>query len=210
MSVRKDGEATRRKILEAACDVFGESGYRGATHAEICRRAGVNTAAINYHFGSKAELYKASWQHVAEGVERLYPMTGGVGPDAPPEDRLRGQIRAMLGRFADESLGPYHRIRMMEFSDPTGLLDEALDDRHRAHRRYTQAIVRELLGPGATETEVELCELSVVVQWRMMHPHGPNRRHRPLPVDDLEALQEHITQFSLGGILKVREARDRR
>lgn len=209
MSVRRDGEATRQRILEAACEVFGESGYRGATHAEICRRAGVNTAAINYHFGSKAELYKASWQHVAETVERLYPMGGGVDPDAQPEDRLRGHIRAMLGRFADESLGDYHRIRMMEFSDPTGLLDEALDDRRRAHRQHTQAIVADLLGPGASEAEVELCELSVVMQWRMVHPHGPGHRRKEMPTADLETLVEHVTQFSLGGILKVREARGR-
>ena len=49
--------ATRRELLDAAAEVFGEAGYRNATVREICRRAGANIAAINYHFGDKEKLY---------------------------------------------------------------------------------------------------------------------------------------------------------
>nr|HID58916.1 TetR/AcrR family transcriptional regulator [Desulfobacterales bacterium] len=48
---------TRRRLLEAACQVFEEKGYRGARAADIRKRAGVNVAAVNYHFGDKATLY---------------------------------------------------------------------------------------------------------------------------------------------------------
>ena len=48
---------TRRQLLEAAGEVFAEAGYRDATVREICRRAGANIAAINYHFGDKEKLY---------------------------------------------------------------------------------------------------------------------------------------------------------
>ena len=57
MRLRKDGQETRHKILETACAAFAEKGYRDATNAEICQRAQVNSAAINYHFGSKDALY---------------------------------------------------------------------------------------------------------------------------------------------------------
>ena len=50
--------ATRRALLDAAADVFAESGFRCATTREICRRAGANVAAINYHFGGKEGLSK--------------------------------------------------------------------------------------------------------------------------------------------------------
>ncbi|MCD8553872.1 helix-turn-helix domain-containing protein [Seleniivibrio sp.] len=39
----------KQKILEAAMKVFGEQGFRAATVREICKKAGVNIALVNYH-----------------------------------------------------------------------------------------------------------------------------------------------------------------
>src|SRR5579885_3057796 len=51
-------ELTRQAILDRAADVFAESGFGRASVREITGRAGVNQAAINYHFGSKEALYR--------------------------------------------------------------------------------------------------------------------------------------------------------
>jgi AcrR family transcriptional regulator len=49
---------TRKRILGAATGAFAELGYSGASVREICGRVGASPNAINYHFGSKAELYR--------------------------------------------------------------------------------------------------------------------------------------------------------
>ncbi|MBW2083902.1 MAG: helix-turn-helix transcriptional regulator, partial [Deltaproteobacteria bacterium] len=47
MAPREDGMETRRRLLEAACEVFAEKGYRAATIADICRRDFANALSLN-------------------------------------------------------------------------------------------------------------------------------------------------------------------
>jgi AcrR family transcriptional regulator len=50
-------DATRRRILEAACDCFGEKGYESTTNRDIGDRAGVTAPAIYQYFDSKLALF---------------------------------------------------------------------------------------------------------------------------------------------------------
>lgn len=54
---KRDREATRRRILDAARDLFGEHGYDGVTVRMIASAADANTALVNRYFGSKAALF---------------------------------------------------------------------------------------------------------------------------------------------------------
>lgn len=47
----------RERILAAAVDEFGASGYDGATIRGIAGRAGVDPALVHHHFGTKADLF---------------------------------------------------------------------------------------------------------------------------------------------------------
>jgi len=50
---------TRERLLDAAEEIFARDGYRTASLRVITVRAAVNLAAVNYHYGSKAELLEA-------------------------------------------------------------------------------------------------------------------------------------------------------
>lgn len=52
-------QTTVQKILDAAVVLFAEKGFEEASVRDITRRAGVNLAAINYHFGSRDALVQA-------------------------------------------------------------------------------------------------------------------------------------------------------
>ena len=58
---------TRSNILGAATEAFAELGYTAASVREICGRVGASPNAINYHFGSKEELYREIIEGFASG-----------------------------------------------------------------------------------------------------------------------------------------------
>ncbi|MFE7846194.1 TetR family transcriptional regulator [Microbacterium sp. NPDC057407] len=47
----------RERIVAAAVEEFGEAGYDGATIRAIAARAGVDSALVHHHFGTKADLF---------------------------------------------------------------------------------------------------------------------------------------------------------
>src|SRR5688572_32520929 len=51
--------ATKTKILDTAEALFMTHGFEATSLRSITASAGVNLAAVNYHFGSKEELFEA-------------------------------------------------------------------------------------------------------------------------------------------------------
>ncbi|MEA5593343.1 TetR/AcrR family transcriptional regulator [Rivularia sp. UHCC 0363] len=56
---------TKEQILNVAERLFAEKGFAGTTLRNVIREAGVNIAAVHYHFGSKEELFIAVLRRVA-------------------------------------------------------------------------------------------------------------------------------------------------
>ena len=103
MTKREDGRQTRLRLLNAACEVFAQKGYREAKVADICKQAGANVAAVNYYFGDKASLYKEAWQHAIEAMEESIAAEPSAGS---AEDHLREYIRALVYGFSEKGAPP--------------------------------------------------------------------------------------------------------
>jgi len=56
---RLSADARREQILDVAIDVFGRSGYYGASMNDIADAAGVTKPVLYQHFDSKSDLYSA-------------------------------------------------------------------------------------------------------------------------------------------------------
>ncbi len=54
---RRPSHIARKRILEAALEVFGAKGYKEATVREIARTAGVSVGGLYPYFGNKEQLY---------------------------------------------------------------------------------------------------------------------------------------------------------
>ena len=208
---RIDGQNTRTNLLLAAGEIFAARGFRNATIAEICTRAKANQAAANYHFGSKEALYIQSWRFAFERSLSKYPADGGVGDDAGLELRLRGRILAMMQRIVDPQSHDLD-ILYKELANPTGLLTMVLEQALEPILKGFSDLVRELLGPDAEEQQVRLCLMSIRAQCfgPMMRQRrrkkeiikGPEPGQEPI-MDDVQALAEHVTRFSLAGIRDI-------
>ncbi|OUR98558.1 hypothetical protein A9Q84_03860 [Halobacteriovorax marinus] len=60
---------TKQKILDSANTLFASFGYDGTSVRDIAKEAGVNLAAINYHFKNKENLYCEVFNINCEKIE---------------------------------------------------------------------------------------------------------------------------------------------
>jgi TetR/AcrR family transcriptional regulator, regulator of cefoperazone and chloramphenicol sensitivity len=206
---------TRRQLLEVAGEVFAEVGFRNATVREICRRAGANIAAVNYHFGDKEALYADVLRHSQQKAFEKYPPLLGVTADAPPEKKLRAFVQSFLLRIFDHgSTTRFGKMMSHEMVEPTGALDSLVEERIRPMANLLLGIVAEVLDCSPNAEKVRLCCLSVVSQCAFYH-HCRTMISRLFPEQRLDAsaveqLADHITRFSLAAMEHLPDAKTTR
>lgn len=193
--------------MEAACGVFAEKGFRDATIAEICQRAKANIAAVNYHFHDKETLYVEAWRLAFQRARQAHPPEGGVPAEAEAHVRLRGRIASRIRWILDPDNNEPEIVHK-EMANPTGLLAEVMRESIEPLRQGLASIIRELLGPAASEQAVQWCQMSIRGQCfdmmaRVRHGAGGGGGVRP-SADEVEGIIDHVTRFSLAGIREVR------
>ena len=206
---RPTRQATRLRLLEAAAQVYAEKGYRNARVQEICDRAEANIAAVNYHFGDKERLYHEVLGYAFQEMTGDNPIAWDVGPGTDPEQRLNAFIRSILTQLlSDGRTALYAKLVTRELADPTSALDRIIDAGIRPQVESLLAIVQELLGGEASKERVHRCTSSVLGQClyyqfaRAVIPRVDLEDR--LDTSAVEALAEHITQFSLAGMHHIK------
>ena len=92
----RQGEESRRAILDATLAIAAERGYDGTTVALVQKATGLPASSIYWHFGSKDELLAATLEH----SYRLWRATAPTwNPQAEP-DGLAERIEARFQRAA--------------------------------------------------------------------------------------------------------------
>lgn len=194
--------ATRQRLLEAAGEVFAKRGFRNSTIREICHRAKANLAAVNYHFGGKKQLYAAVMEYAFERAREQYPLAFRDNAETSPAQRLHEFIQHLMHSLLGEGVPSWlGQLMAREMIEPTAALDNLVAKTIRPMADKLSAIVEELLGAGWSEERVRFCQISIIGQclhYRNARPviqrlftqqhYGP---------EDIEALVDHITRFSL-------------
>lgn len=93
----------RAAILAIAERHFSAAGYQGASLSAIAREAGLGNPGLLHHFPSKAKLYRAVLESIAEDVTRR--LEGGLAGVAAPSAALALLVSEQLAFFERRPAG---------------------------------------------------------------------------------------------------------
>jgi AcrR family transcriptional regulator len=209
----KDNQAdpksdTQRRIIEAAGEIFADSGYGHTTVRAICDRASVNVAAINYHFGGKKNLYLAVLKFWRARAFEKYPFDPADFTNESPDERLRAFVRMLLLRIIDEGGGSHFaKLIARELIEPTSGLDLLVEETVKPFFAFLSETIRMFFTTPPPEMTVNLCCLSVAGQvfHLYMGRHIVRRLldRESLSLPEVEVVADHITRFSLYAIREI-------
>ena len=161
---------TKRQILRAAEILFAREGYAGTSLRQITELAGVNVAAVNYHFGSKENLLVELLDRVIAPIttKRLKLLDEAESKRDPGvRDILAAFLLPDLEAIADlksrDPALPNFVSRM--YSEGSELMAEVMGRQFaEGQRRFYAAFQRALPSLGADEIAWRLhCIVGIVV-----------------------------------------------
>jgi AcrR family transcriptional regulator len=207
-AVLESADDTRDRLIEAAGAVFAETGFHTATVRDICARARVNVAAVNYHFGDKLALYTEVLKH-SVSAERHRATLEAMKHCASPEQALRLFIHSMCAKLQSDDRPAWHiRIMAQEMANPTPGLTAVID--HLIRPTYAQvcSLIGRILNRPQFDEVTRLCVHSIMGQvMHYLHARPviaavwPKFRMTPARVDQIA---DHITGLTLAGIAPYR------
>ena len=205
---------TRERILDAAERLFMAHGYEGTSMRQITGEAGVNLAAVNYHFGSKESLMQEVFRRRLDWLneERMrvldaYEKDAG-GNALKPSQIVDGFFGTLL-RLADhEQHGGMTFLRLLgrTLTEPSEFIRTFLSHEYKpVMDRYKEALFRALpevpkaeivwrfhFMLGATSYAIAGTDaLRLVTDWQIEEEDSTDRLDRLVP---------RLMSFLLGGL----------
>jgi AcrR family transcriptional regulator len=149
------GSNTRRRLLEAAEQVFAERGYHDASIVKITEAAGVAQGTFYIYFASKQEIFDEVVLDLNHRVRQAMAEASSQGTSRSDAER-RG-FEAFF-RFTGEHPALYRIIRQAEFVSP-----------HTLRLHYQRIVEGYVEGLTRAKEAGEVADLDpVVVAWALM------------------------------------------
>jgi len=133
---KRDGAATRQKLLRAGLELFTTVGFRATTTPEIAARAGVAEGTIYRHFSGKEDLLIAAYHEAQRwGLEMVKGPDGGKA--LSPRERLLDVAKRLVSAGESDPAMTRMLLRRRE----QGYLDDSAREAARAFREALQHVV---------------------------------------------------------------------
>jgi AcrR family transcriptional regulator len=205
---------TRERILDTAEQLFMNHGFDGTSMRQITTGAGVNLAAVNYHFGTKEELMRAVFRRRLDGLNeaRLQALDAmeqeAGGKPLKPSQIVDAFFGTLLRMGDDEVRGGRTFLRLLgrTLTDPSEFISTFLAREYaQVVERFKEALFKALPDVpkaeivwrfhfmlGATSYAIAGTDaLRVITDWQI-EPADTEDRH--------DRLLERLMSFLLGGL----------
>lgn len=149
-TVGSAGDQTRRRILQAAAELFVEHGFAGTSIRDISERLGMTKGSLYYHFTSKEDLLVALLAPLFEAVDEFVAAA-----------RATGGVTAELVRRLVDVLDEHAPLFRSFAAHP--MVDRAkLEERYQMPARFVE--LQQILGGGEDEAALlrGRCALGVI------------------------------------------------
>ena len=206
------GERAHTRLLCEATRLFSEQGYAATSTREICAAAGLNVAAIHYHFGGKEGLYR----EVLLGPIRQ--LTGEFDGFDDPALPLAEALRRILGAFvgvaaqsrsagaaacvaADSQAAQGLRLHLREMVEPSPMYAATVAQHIVPHHQAMARLLARHIGLAAPDDDVHRLVFALVamahdycMSREFMHLLAPGLLERP---DALTRALERLVDWGL-------------
>ena len=205
---------TRERILDAGERLFMAHGYEGTSMRQITGEAGVNLAAVNYHFGSKESLMQEIFRRRLDWLneERMRVLdemeAEAAGKALKPSQIVDGFFGTLLRMAGDEKRGGVIFLRLLgrTLTEPSEFIRAFLAHEYQTVMdRYKEALFKALpevpkaeivwrfhFMLGATSYAIAGTDaLRLVTDWQIEEEDSTDRLDRLVP---------RLMSFLLGGL----------
>ena len=139
---RRDGAATRQRLLRAALELFTTNGFLATTTPEIAARASVAEGTIYRHFSGKEELLVSAYRESQGWGLALIKVQ--EGDDAlPPQDRLLSVARRLVSAAQSDPAMTRMLLRRRD--------ERYLDDAGRQAAREFREALQQIVASGKSD-----------------------------------------------------------
>ncbi len=200
----KDSVSTKDRILGAAEVLFALRGFEGASLRQLTTAAGVNLAAVNYHFGSKEKLVEQVFRRRldalnARRMDALVLIQGQ--PETTLENVLAAYIRPALELSHDDKGAMFMRVLARAFAEHDDRLRQFLSENYgHVMRQFTAEFARLLPQLGKRELYWRIDLVTGALTHAMS---GFGMIQRPKDVSERahrEQTAQHLIRFAVAGL----------
>ena len=202
---------TKTRILDVAEQLFMEHGFEATSLRSLTAAAGVNLAAVNYHFGSKEELFQAVLtrrldpmnQERIELLERVEREAGGK--PASVEKVIYAMLAPALRLARDEQRGGKNFLRVLgrAYADPAPFIRHFLSAQYAGMiARYKEAFSRALPHLSRQELSWRLHFVMGALSYTLAGTDALKLFAQVAPgeADDDELLLQRLAPFLVAGL----------
>jgi AcrR family transcriptional regulator len=146
-TTRRDGEATRQRLLRAALDLYTTIGFRATTTPAIAARAGVAEGTIYRHFSGKEHLLN----EVYRGAQ-YWGVSLVREPDSEQQLSPRDRLMEIGRRLLEAAVHDPSLTRMLLRNRD----EQHLDERSREAMRDFRGAVQQVVATGRSDGLIRL------------------------------------------------------